>query len=108
MNRCRNLSLAARPLARRAVALCGLLLIGACTSTTPVFDEQFGLSVRSLKTPQTLHPDAAIANRARSADGLDGRSAREVHERYVRGSSSPSAAAPLLGPGAAPPGAAER
>lgn len=79
-------------------AACTLLVsvaaLGGCASTTPTFDATFGDGVRRLMAQQVRHPDAPDANRDRNADGIDGRSARETLERYVRSSGEPGRTAP--------------
>jgi hypothetical protein len=68
--------------------------LAGCASTTPTFDANFGEGVRRLMAQQVRHPDATEANRHRDADGIDGRTARETMERYVRGSVEPARTAP--------------
>jgi hypothetical protein len=79
-------------------AACVLLVsaatLGGCASTTPTFDASFGDGMRSLMAQQIRHPEAPDANRQRNADGIDGRSARETMERYVKGSIEPARTAP--------------
>lgn len=54
----------------------------ACAPTTPNFNRHFSEPVRTLEFQQQLRPQAAMANRMRVPEGLDGRSARETLERY--------------------------
>ncbi len=64
-------------------ALMSTVLTG-CMSPTPNFDAQFGQSVRTLSEQQTLRPQAALENRDRVPEGMEGRAARETIERYQR------------------------
>lgn len=54
----------------------------ACAPASPVFDQQFGGSARTLKAQQVRNPNAPVANRDKLPDGIDGRAAREGIERY--------------------------
>jgi hypothetical protein len=73
--------------AAAAVALAGAAT--ACAPVSPVFDSQFGSSVRSLTAQQVRNPEAATANAGRPVDGIDGRAGREAMERYYRSFSEP-------------------
>ena len=59
-----------------AAALC------ACADTTPKFDSRFGIDTRLTLAQQILHRDAG-AN-TDPVEGMDGRSARAVYERYQK------------------------
>ena len=61
-------------------ALAVALLMSACTTPTPILDQSFGDSVRTLRALQTVNPDASY-NEDRVA-GLDGLAAKETMERY--------------------------
>lgn len=81
--------------------MAGILLVSAtmlagCAATTPTFDAAFGQGIRQLMAQQIRHPDAPEANRDRAADGLDGRTARETMERYVKAAGEPTRAAPTF------------
>ena len=56
--------------------------VAACAPATPVFDQQFGGSARTLQAQQVRNPNAPVANRDKLPDGIDGRAAREGIERY--------------------------
>lgn len=68
-------------------------------STTPRFDERFGDAVRANMAAQLLDP--AAARNANPVTGMDGVSARAVHERYQRSFSekTPSPPALIIGAG---------
>jgi hypothetical protein len=70
-----------------ALALAGAAT--ACAPVTPVFDNQFGQSVRSLSAQQVRNPDAPTANAGRPVDGIDARAGREAVERYYRSFNDP-------------------
>jgi hypothetical protein len=75
---------------RTRIAALGLAaLTGACAPVSPVFDSQFGNSVRNLTAQQVRNPDAQAANADRPVDGLDGRAAREAVDRYYRSFGEP-------------------
>lgn len=61
-------------------ALAVALLMSACTTPTPILDQSFGDSVRTVRALQTVNPDASY-NEDRVA-GLDGLAAKETMERY--------------------------
>lgn len=91
----------ARSRPMRALAS-GLLLslslsLSACAPTTPNFNRHFSEPVRTLNAQQQLRPEAAMANRLRVPEGLDGRSARETLERYHKSfEQSPRQANPFV------------
>lgn len=58
-----------------------------CVNTTPVWDSQFGQSVRMAVADQTLHP-GATANRDPVA-GIDGRAALGAQKRYENSFAQP-------------------
>jgi hypothetical protein len=62
------------------IALLGLLL--GCVNPTPRVERHFGESVRANAAAHVMYP-AAAAN-TNPAIGLDGRAARNAHERYER------------------------
>lgn len=72
-----------------AIGLALAALSAACAPTSPVFDREFGTSVRTLSAQQTRNPDATRANAGRPVDGMDGRAARESVERYYRSFNEP-------------------
>jgi hypothetical protein len=63
------------------------LLAGCGTTSTPNYDARFGDAVRQARAAQTLNPTAA-AN-PDPALGLDGRAAREAHQRYQESFKTP-------------------
>jgi len=98
-----------RPVRRRSAALLAwAVMLGGCAATTPTFDAAFGDSIRQLTAQQTRHPDATRANRDRNADGIDGRTARETMERYVKGAVEPTRTAPIFNFGAGNESGADR
>lgn len=61
-----------------------LVMLQACAlSTSPDYDSRFGAAARALQAQQLMDPDAPQRH-ASSQTKLDGRSAREAHERYVQ------------------------
>jgi hypothetical protein len=73
------------------------LSLSACAPTTPNFNRHFSEPVRTLNAQQLLRPEAAMANRLRVPEGLDGRSARETLERYHKSfEQSPRQANPFV------------
>lgn len=54
-------------LTRLFVSALSLLLIGACTSLSPHFDQQVGIAVNTAKAQQIVNPDAS-----RNADPVAG------------------------------------
>ena len=72
-----------------AVGLALAALSAACAPTTPVFDREFGASVRAIAAQQTRDPDATRTNAGRPVDGIDGRAARESVDRYYRSFNEP-------------------
>lgn len=54
------------------------LLAGCATSTTPQYDSRFGQALRDAKAAQTLNPTPT----GTTAQGLDGKAAREAMDRY--------------------------
>lgn len=74
----------------RMPARCMALILGwlaGCAPTTPLFDRQFGDTVRIAVARQLVNP-AAAANRNPVA-GADGRSAQAALEQYQRSFSTP-------------------
>lgn len=65
-----------------------------CMHTTPEWDSQFGTATRANLAAQVLDP-AAAANR-NPATGVDGRAAKEAHERYQRSFAKPEAPPPPI------------
>jgi hypothetical protein len=61
----------------------------ACAlSTSPDYDSRFGDATRALQAQQLMDPGAPL--RHGDAQGrMDGRSAREAHERYVQSFGTP-------------------
>lgn len=78
------------------LVLCAMaaLLLSACASTTPIFDQRFGDSVRATLTSQVANP-AAGANRNPVA-GIDGRAASAAQERYEHSFAQPTPPPPVL------------
>ncbi len=60
----------------------GMVLLSACTPTTPQWDTRFGQSVRLSQQQQTIDP---TAGGDAPVNGIDGASGREAIVRY-RGS----------------------
>lgn len=58
-----------------------------CVNTTPVWDSQFGQSVRTAVADQTLHPEGA-SNRD-PAVGIDGKAALGAQKRYENSFAQP-------------------
>jgi hypothetical protein len=80
------------PFRRTLQAAAALALAGtsaACAPTTPVFDSQFGQSVRSLSAQQVRNPDAPTANAGQPVDGIDARAGREAMQNYYRSFGEP-------------------
>ena len=74
--------------------LLATLPLAGCISTTPYWDSQFGQSVRTAVTSQTLHPGAA-ANRDPGA-GIDGKAALGAHQRYEQSFAQPEPIPPSI------------
>lgn len=76
----------------------GLALLGAglqgCAQTTPQWDQQFGMATRANLAAQVIDP-AAAANRNPAA-GIDGRAAKNAHDRYQSSFVQPESAPPAL------------
>lgn len=63
-------------------------LLGGCATTTPErVDSQMGLAVELAKAQQTLHPKAS--QDMRPVEGIDGKSADAVVDRYHKGFEAP-------------------
>jgi type IV pilus biogenesis protein CpaD/CtpE len=79
------------------LALLGAALQGC--SSTPRFNDNFGVSVRANLAAQVIDP-AAAAN-GNPAVGVDGAAARAAHERYERSfkETDQSASQPMVGGG---------
>lgn len=62
--------------------LCLALLAGVagCASPTPIFDENFGNAVRTVRAMQTVNPDAGL--NPDPVAGMDGVAATESLRRY--------------------------
>lgn len=64
-------------------------MLQACAlSTSPDYDSRFGDAARALQAQQLIDPDAPQRH-ADSQTRIDGRSAREAHERYVQSFGTP-------------------
>ena len=65
----------------KLAATAGLLALTAgCTPLAPRWDAHFGEAVEQAKAQQTLNPDAARQHD--TANGMDGKTARQVMESY--------------------------
>ncbi|RZT42921.1 hypothetical protein [Cupriavidus agavae] len=64
-----------------ALALLGAGLAG-CMNTSPIWDANFGESVRTVRQLQTLNPNATFANSTDPVTGIDGRAATYAMDRY--------------------------
>ena len=79
-----------------------LVLLAGCAgsrplgSSTPALDQQFGESVRQLRTAQTLDPDATARNLGKTTQ-LDGQAASEATERYQDSFREPPPTFTILG-----------
>lgn len=62
------------------ILLAGLL--SACASTTPQWDQRFGLDVRMALMQQVANP--AASRNTDPVAGMDGRSARAAYERHQK------------------------
>ncbi len=74
------------------ISMLGLLmaaLTGCATSSTPQFDSGFGDAVNAAKAQQTLNPDAS--QNTQSVDGMDGKAANSVMDRYHQSFDKPPA-----------------
>jgi hypothetical protein len=64
-------------------------LLGGCVTTTPErVDRQMGNAVEMAKAQQTLHPKAS--QDTRPVEGIDGKTADAVVDRYHKGFQAPS------------------
>ena len=69
-------------------ALCGLvLLISGCMTEPTQYDQKFGDAVNAAKAQQTINPDAS--SKVRKERGVDGKTAKNVMDRYHRASENP-------------------
>ncbi|WP_346284580.1 pilus assembly protein [Zoogloea sp.] len=73
-----------------ATAVSLALLVGAC-STTPAFDEGFGVAARALALQQTRDLAATERNADRPVDGIEGQAASGVMSRYYQSFTKPPA-----------------
>jgi hypothetical protein len=69
--------------------LSAAVMVSGCVSRSPVFDQNFGASMKTLQAQQVRNPNAPVANRDKLPDGIDGRAARESMERYATSFSEP-------------------
>ena len=73
------------------ISLLALLIAGmtgCATSSTPQFDSGFGNAVNAAKAQQTLNPDAS--QNTQSVDGMDGKAANSVMDRYHQSFEKPT------------------
>ncbi len=63
-------------------------LTGCATSSTPQFDSNFGDAVNAARAQQTLNPDAS--QNTQSVDGMDGKAANSVMDRYHQSFEKPT------------------
>lgn len=76
---------------RPAIFVASLLasLLGGCATTTPErVDAQMGSAVELAKAQQTLHPQSS--QDMRPVEGIDGKSADAVVDRYHKGFQAPT------------------
>lgn len=64
-----------------------LLLVSGCVTEPTFYDQKFGDAVNAAKAQQTIHPDAP--NKVRTEKGFDGTTAKNVMDRYHKGSENP-------------------
>lgn len=62
---------------------------GCATSSTPQFDSGFGDAVNAARAQQTLNPEAS--QNTQSVDGMDGKAANSVIDRYHQSFEKPPA-----------------
>ncbi|GAA0830772.1 hypothetical protein [Cupriavidus pauculus] len=55
--------------------------LASCMNTSPIWDANFGESVRTVRMMQTLNPDATYTN-TDPVTGVDGRAATFAMDRY--------------------------
>ena len=65
---------------RDASALCVVLVITGCVSTTPHLDSHFGEVVSLVKAQQTQYPDAS--RNTDPVNGMDGKAAISAYDNY--------------------------
>lgn len=63
------------------------VILAACAPVSPNLDKSFGSSLAAIKSAQTLNP-AASENTANPM--MDGRAAKETHDRYVKSYAAPT------------------
>ena len=79
-----------------------LLVLAGCAgsrplgASTPALDQQFGESVRQLRTAQTLDPDATARNLGKTTT-LDGQAASQAAGRYQDSFKEPPPTFTILG-----------
>ncbi|MES2153069.1 MAG: pilus assembly protein [Pseudomonadota bacterium] len=66
---------------------CLLLALGACSTTTPRLDQQFGAALNTVKAQQWLHPDAA--RNTNPVAGMDGQAAKSAYDNYQKSYRAP-------------------
>lgn len=72
-----------------ALILFAASLAEGCGTTTPVvLDQQIGTAVAMARAQQTLHPQAS--QDTRPVEGIDGKSADALIDRYHRGFQAPT------------------
>lgn len=70
----------ARRLVTVAAVLAAAIGLAGCGTTTPVYDQHFGLAVRTVRAMQTLNPDAASTENP--GINVNGRAATAAMDRY--------------------------
>ena len=71
-----------------------LLLLVACSTTTPNYDKKFGDAVREAKLKMTLNPDAGKT--PDQVAGMDGKAARESIILYQKSFTKPPPAVNVI------------
>lgn len=71
-----------------------LLLLGACATTTPNYDQKFGDAVREAKLKMTINPDAGKT--PDQVAGMDGKAARESIILYQKSFTKPPPAVNVI------------
>ena len=72
---------------RGASALCVLLAVTGCVSTTPHLDSHFGEVVNLVKMQQTIDPEAS--RNTDPVNGMDGKAAKSAYDNYQQSYKTP-------------------
>ncbi|MFC0401765.1 hypothetical protein [Paraburkholderia rhizosphaerae] len=75
-------------LLRIALSFGACTTLGACMTSTPAWDRNFGYAVTQIRQMQTLNPDAS--DNTNPVAGVDGRAADAAQTAYVKSFTAPT------------------